>query len=73
VHPYREDPEPGDGADRGEEAILYSLLVFIGLIPILIALAIGAKFGAEPTIGILMVGSGLWGLWGLRRRRHPPQ
>lgn len=73
MHPYREDPEPGDGTDRGEEAILYSLLVSIGLIPILIALATRANFGAEPTIGILMVGSGLGGLWGLRRRRHRPQ
>lgn len=64
-----EDPEPGHGADRGEEAVLYGLLVLIGLIPILIALATGAKFGAEPSIGILMVGSGLWGLWRLRERR----
>jgi hypothetical protein len=48
-HPYRADPEPDHGADRGEKAILYSLLVVIGLIPIVIALATGATFGAEPT------------------------
>jgi hypothetical protein len=73
AHPYRDGPEPEHGADRGEEAILYSSLVVIGLIPIEIALATGAKFGAEATIGILMVGAGLWGLWAMRRYRHPPR
>jgi len=70
THPYREAPEPAHRAGRGEEAVLYGLLVVVGLIPVLVALATGAKFGGEPTIGMMMVGAGLWGLWGLRPRRH---
>lgn len=66
THPYREDPEPDRRADSGEEALLYGLLVVIGLIPMLIALATGTRFGGEPSIGTMMVGGGLWGLWRLR-------
>lgn len=72
-YPYRE-ASAGLSPDRStcspEEAVLYGLLVVIGLIPILIALVTEAKFGAEASIGMLMVGAGLLGLRPVGRTRR---
>ena len=44
-----------------EELILYGLLMLIGAIPVVIALAQQTAFGVEATIGIVMACAGLLG------------
>jgi hypothetical protein len=41
-------------------AFLRVVAIVIGLIPVLIAIAHHAPFGAEPTVGILMILAGLF-------------
>lgn len=54
-----------------EELILYALLVAIGAIPVVIAIAQRAVFGVEATLGLLMVAVGLVGAaFHARRTRH---
>ena len=65
MHPYRDIPAETRSArsDRnGEELILYGLLVLIGMIPVMIALVRHATFGAEATIGLLMLCAGAIGI-----------
>ena len=71
MHPYREAPMTTDTQTEpaSEEGVLYTLLLAIGLIPIGIAWASGTGYGAEATIGGLMVAGGLGGL--VRRARFP--
>lgn len=57
-------------AQAPEEGILYALLLAIGAIPVAIAIAAGAPFGVEATLGLLMSAAGLVGAVGhvLQRR-----
>jgi hypothetical protein len=69
MHPYRtsapnSDPEPASDHD---ELVIYALLVAIGVIPVIVALALGAALGTEATLGAAMLAVGLAGL---ARRRH---
>jgi hypothetical protein len=45
-----------------EEPILYGLFITVGIIPVVLACARGLPFGAEETIGALLVAAGLLGL-----------
>jgi hypothetical protein len=51
--------------------ILYGLMVVIGAMPVVMALAGGTSFGVEATIGLLMVCAGALGAsayaWRTRR------
>lgn len=72
MHPYRDAvyrAERGVVSDS-EELVLYRLLVVIGALPIVTALATKAVIGPESTMGLLMVAAGLIG-WAsnLRTRR----
>ncbi len=69
-HPYREDPVSTEAhvETHGEERVLYILLTVVGLIPIAIAWGSSARFGAQATIGGLMLVAGLLGL--VRRATH---
>lgn len=74
MHPYRDSsqPEPRKRvADDREEYVLCGLLVTIGAIPAVLALASGTRFGVQATLGLLMA---LWGLAGLGTlwRGRPP-
>jgi hypothetical protein len=56
-----------------EQVILYLLIAAIGLIPVVVVLARGQDFGAESTIGLLMLGlavGGLGEMWRIARRRR---
>jgi ascorbate-specific PTS system EIIC-type component UlaA len=57
---------------RFEELVLYGLLVTIGLIPVAGTVASNVPFGAEATIGLLMLLAGAAGLFvaALRPRHH---
>lgn len=63
MHPYRQAPVRSDRSchAQSEELIIYGLLVAIGAIPVAIALAERAAFGAEATLGLLMVCAGAIG------------
>jgi uncharacterized membrane protein YdjX (TVP38/TMEM64 family) len=63
THPYRDLPVPATTASKPllEELILYALLVAIGAIPVVLALADGGRFGVEATIGLIMLCAGLLG------------
>ena len=62
-------PEP----DR-EQLTLYALIAAIGMIPVIIALGQGGMFGAEATIGLLVLAlatAGLLATWrNARNQRH---
>jgi hypothetical protein len=51
--------------------MLCGLLITIGVIPVVLALASGTRFGVQATLGLMMV---LWGLAGLGTlcRVRPP-
>ena len=74
MHPYRDPPARDER--RGfepDDAVLCVLLIVIGLVPMLVALLVGAPFGFEASLGALMVAGGLGGLvvgW-VRRRAEP--
>jgi len=55
-------PRPERSTCDPEDAVLYGLLVVIGLIPILTALVTRATFGVEASLGMMMVVGGLLGL-----------
>ncbi len=65
MHPYRHIPAPATKARSGwnvEELIVYGLLVLVGAIPVVTSLARHATFGAEATIGLLMLSAGAVGI-----------
>lgn len=73
MHPYRtsapnDEPEPASDHD---ELVIYALLVAIGVVPVIVALALGAAFGTEATIGAAMIALGAAGL--ARRMRRSPR
>jgi hypothetical protein len=64
-------PEPPPGRNA-EELVLYGLVVAIGAIPVVVAVAQGGTFGGEPTIGLVMLCLGLIGtVVHLRGNRSP--
>ena len=72
MHPYRTsapnaEPEPAIDHD---ELVIYALLVGIGVIPVIVALALGAALGTEATIGAAMIAAGAAGLARTIRRRR---
>ena len=74
MNPYRKTPQPEPRkrvAENREEYVICGLLVAIGAIPVVFALASGSKFGAQATLGLMMV---LWGAVGLGMlwRVRPP-
>ena len=73
MHPYRDPPPPPKKSPSvaHEEMILYGLMVVIGAMPVVLALAGGTSFGVEATVGLLMVCAGALGAsayaWRTRR------
>lgn len=69
--PYRTSspPDPVRPAepDRGDERLIYGMLLAVGLVRVLLALADGEAFHAEATIAGLLAAAGLLGL--IRTRR----
>lgn len=64
MHPYRTftpDVEPAAASDQ-DESVIYALLVAIGAIPVIVALALGAALGTEATLGAAMIALGIAGL-----------
>ena len=73
MHPYRELPTVAARVSKPmlEELILYGLLVVIGAIPVVMALAQGHSFAVDATVGLLMMCGGALGAiaYALRMRR----
>jgi hypothetical protein len=72
MHPYRDPPLLADDVERRspEELILYGLLVAIGAIPVVLALASGGTFDVNATLGLLMVSGGALGAIAYACRTH---
>lgn len=69
--PYRTPPEPpidDEPADDGarDDRVVGCVLLAIGGVRLLLALACGARFGSEPTVALLMVAAGIVVLAGAR-------
>lgn len=59
--------------DHGfDELAVYALLILVGIIPVAIALAEQAVFGAEATIGLVMLCAGALGVLAYVIRRRQP-
>ncbi len=50
-----------DTLKPSEEIVIHALLVAIGAIPVVLALVQHAHFGAEATLGLLMLAAGVSG------------
>ena len=61
-HPYREPPTEKVAERDGDERAIYLVTATVGAIPMTIAAASGARFGVEPTLGLVMFGLGVVGL-----------
>lgn len=71
-HPYREQPPAAEAAEvepAGDESAIYGVVAAVGAIPLALAVASGERFGVDATLGLLMVGAGVGGLWSTLRRR----
>jgi hypothetical protein len=58
---------------HAEQVILYVVILLVSIVPIAIALSQGGEFGAEPTIGLVMLVLALAGLaatWRVARRQR---
>lgn len=64
MHPYRSAPVQtvAPAEIQPEDLVLYGLMIFIGVIPVAIALITRAAFGFEATLGLIMVVVGSVGL-----------
>lgn len=63
MHAYRKHrPVHAASPAATEERLVYAALCVVGAIPVAVAIAHGGAFGAEPTIGLLMVLGGAIGL-----------
>ncbi len=64
MHPYRSAPMRTAEQRRidPEDAVLYGLMVFIGIIPVAITAIAHDVFGFDATLGLIMVVVGLVGL-----------
>jgi len=61
--PYRTpSPPPHGEPDRGDDRMLYAVLLALGLVRVLLALVGGEPFHAEATIAGLVAAAGLVGL-----------
>jgi hypothetical protein len=65
AHPYRRPTSSAGHASsvHGEELIFYLALCVVGAIPLASLVAHGGAFGAEPTVGLMMILAGLAGLF----------
>jgi hypothetical protein len=72
MHPYRESPVIANRSTRppSEELLFYGLLVVVGVIPVVIALAQHTVFGVEATLGLMMACAGIAGAIVHTRRTH---
>ncbi|HUJ56995.1 MAG TPA: hypothetical protein VLX92_00725 [Kofleriaceae bacterium] len=73
-HPYRVPPEPPELPGPrmpSEEVVLIGLLLVIGGVRVVVAIATGSAFDSETTLGLVMFGLGLW--WGLSSFRRTIQ
>jgi hypothetical protein len=68
-HPYRERPPSVDAVPDDDEQAIYGVVAAVGAIPLAIAIASGERFGVDATLGLVMVGAGVGGLWSTLRRR----
>lgn len=64
MHPYRSAPMRTAEKRRidPEDAVLYGLMIFIGIIPVLITALARDVFGFDATLGLMMVVLGIVGL-----------
>lgn len=72
MNPYRRasPPEPDDDRSSSrEDVIFYALLVIAGALPVIGVVADGARFGAEATIGLILLLLGAVGLLSVVVRR----
>ncbi len=73
MHPYRTAiPAPGPACSPetpSDEAGLLVILVGVGLVRVVVGVATGEAFGAEPTVGLLLIAVGIGGWWRGRRKR----
>lgn len=77
MHPYRSAPmrTVEHAQIQPEDLVLYGMMIFIGIIPVIITLVEGAAFGFDATLGLMMVAVGLVGLLyhRLRARFRSPE
>ena len=77
MHPYRSAPmrTTRQAQIQPEDLVLYGLMIFIGIIPVIITLVDRAVFGFDATLGLMMVAVGLVGLLyhRLRARFRSPE
>jgi len=65
MHPYRTPPPPKlppPDDRRGDDRLLAAVIAAIGAIPVATAVITGEAFGAEATVGLLLVVLGVIGL-----------
>jgi hypothetical protein len=61
--PYRTpSPPPPPEVDRGDDRMIYGVLLAIGLIRVVLAIVEGEAFHAEATLAGLLAAAGLIGL-----------
>lgn len=61
--PVRSPETPSD------EAALLVVLVLVGLVRVVVAVATSEDFGAEPTVGLLLIALAIGGWWRGRGKR----
>lgn len=73
MHPYRSAaPTPGlarSPEPETDDGPLLVVLAAVGLIRVVVAVATGEAFGAEPTVGLLLIALAIAGWWRGRARR----
>lgn len=67
MHPYRSvAPAPGpvrSPETPSDEAALRMVLILVGLVRVVVAVATSEDFGAEPTIGLSLIALATGGWW----------
>lgn len=56
---------PKKGSDVGSDSVVYWLFLIVGLLPMLYALIRGEIWGVMPSLGLLMFGVAVFGLFRL--------
>ena len=65
MSPYRTPPpapRPPSQNDRGDDRVIAAVMAAVGAIPVVIAIVGGYAFGAEATIGLVLLVLGIAGL-----------
>jgi hypothetical protein len=64
MHPYRDAPMPPTRRRHvdPEDLVLYGLLMFVGIIPVIIAVVDRSAFGFDATLGLMMLVVGIVGM-----------